>query len=258
MPNSFTVSSTTLFGFLMVLARVAGIFVFVPLPGVKNGPETARIVLSLGITIAFHSLWPSVSGLDRSLAMLTGYLLCEAVIGIAIGLALAFLVEAFQMAAQITGLQAGYGYASTIDPTTQADSGILLVVAQTMAGLLFFTMGLDREVLRIFALSLQTMPPGQLALSSGVAETVVRLGSGVFSTGLRLALPAVALLGMIDLSLALLGRLNSQLQLLTLAFPVKMLVALALLAYLSSIMPRVFGSYAGQVLHVTRQFAGAR
>ena len=48
----------------------------------------------------------------------------------------------------------------------------------------------------------------------------------MFSVGLRLALPVVALLVMVDVALALLGRLNPQLQLLSLAFPVKMLTAL--------------------------------
>ena len=43
---------------------------------------------------------------------------------------------------------------------------------------------------------------------------------------LRLALPVVALLLMVDVALALLGRLNQQLQLLALAFPAKMLTAL--------------------------------
>ena len=49
---------------------------------------------------------------------------------------------------------------------------------------------------------------------------------------MRLALPVVALLMLVDLALALLGRLNAQLQLLTLAFPAKMLAALLLLAWM--------------------------
>ena len=64
------------------------------------------------------------------------------------------------------GLQAGYAYASTIDPNTEADSGILLVFAQLMAGLLFFALGLDREVLRLFAQSLDKIPPGAYVLGS--------------------------------------------------------------------------------------------
>ena len=45
--------------------------------------------------------------------------------GLTVGLAVAFLTEGFQMAAQSIGLQAGYAYASTIDPTSQADASVL-------------------------------------------------------------------------------------------------------------------------------------
>jgi flagellar biosynthesis protein FliR len=49
---------------------------------------------------------------------------------------------------------------------------------------------------------------------------------------------------MIDLSLALLGRINAQLQLLTLAFPAKMLVSMGLLTAIAAVMPTLFESAA--------------
>ena len=106
-----------------------------------------------------------------------------------------------------------------VDPSTQADSGILVVFAQLTAGLLFFALGLDREVIRAFARSLDAFPAGSFALAPAGAEQILRLASGMFSVGLRLAMPAMALLLLVDLALALLGRLNAQLQLLMLAFP---------------------------------------
>jgi flagellar biosynthesis protein FliR len=45
---------------------------------------------------------------------------------------------------------------------------------------------------------------------------------------------------MVDISLALLGRVNAQLQLLTIAFPVKMIVGLALLGWLAVLLPALF------------------
>ncbi len=48
MPANVTLSTGTLFGFLLVLARVGGALVFVPLPGIKGAPEPARAALALG------------------------------------------------------------------------------------------------------------------------------------------------------------------------------------------------------------------
>ena len=53
-------------------------------------------------------------------------------------------------------------------------------------------------------------------------------------------MPVVALLVMLDLSMAILGKVATQLQLLTLAFPAKMLITLVMLAILAGSMPGLF------------------
>jgi flagellar biosynthetic protein FliR len=177
-------------------------------------------------------------------------------VGLAIGICIAVVLEAFTLAAQILGLQAGYAYASTIDPNTQADSGILLVFAELFAGLLFFASGLDREVLRLFARSLERIPPGAYVLGTASAQTVIHLASNLFSVGLRLALPVVALLVMVDIALALLSRVNAQLQLLTLAFPAKMQIALLVLAWVAFLFPRLFREIGGRSLGAAQHALG--
>ena len=245
MPDNLTLSAGTLYGFLLVLARVGGSLIFVPLPGVKGAPEPARIALALGFTLALYSQWPVVRTDAVTVPVLAGWALAEAAVGLAIGVSVAIALEAFTRAAQVLGLQAGYAYASTIDPNTEADSGILLVFAQLMSGMLFFAMGLDREILRLFAISLEKVPAGEYVFGRATAEPLIRLGATLFSVGVRLALPVVALLVMVDVALALLGRINAQLQLLSLAFPAKMLIALILLSWISTMFPRILREITG-------------
>ncbi len=66
------------------------------------------------------------------------------------------------------------------------------------------------------------------------------VGSNVFSTGLHLALPLMTLLFLIDLSIGLLGHLNAQLQLISLAVPAKMIAALAALSFLVLLIPKLY------------------
>jgi flagellar biosynthetic protein FliR len=245
MSDNVTLSAGALYGFLLVLARVGGSLVFVPLPGVKSAPDSARIALALGFTLALYGQWPVVRTDAVTVAALAGWALAEAAVGLAIGVSVAIALEAFTLSAQVLGLQAGYAYASTIDPNTEADSGILLVFAQLMSGMLFFALGLDREILRLFAISLEKVPPGEYVFSRATAEPLIRLGATLFSVGVRLALPVVALLVMVDVALALLGRINAQLQLLTLAFPAKMLTTLILLSWLAATFPRVLREICG-------------
>jgi flagellar biosynthetic protein FliR len=145
-------------------------------------------------------------------------------------------------------LQAGYSFASTFDPNTQADSGVLVVFTQITAGMLFFATGLDREVIRVFARSLETYPAGSFVLTRGAAMQLLSAGSTMFSTGLRLALPIIAIMVMIDIALALLGRVNAQLHLTTVAFPVKMLVCLTMLGWLALLFPVLYRAQSSATL----------
>ena len=256
MPANVTLAVGTLYAFLLVLARVGGALIFVPLPGIKGVPQPARAALALGFTLALYSRWPVVNAEAVTGMRMAGWAAAEAAVGIAIGVSVAIALEAFALAAQILGMQAGYAYASTIDPNTEADSGILLVFAQLVAGMLFFSLGLDREVLRLFAQSLETVPPGTYVFGLPATEILIRLSSSLFAVGVRLALPVVALLVMVDVALALMGRLNQQLQLLHLAFPAKMLTALLVLSWIAVLFPRILLQFSGQAWTAARRMLG--
>ncbi len=247
MRAELTLAVPVLVGFMLTLARVGGALTFAPIPGIAGAPRLARLVLAAALAVTLAPVWPRIESLPGA-GQMVQWLAAEAAFGIAAGVSLSFVNEAFLLACQALGLQAGYSFATTIDPSSQADSGVLQVVGQLAASLLFFACGLDRQVLRAFALSLEQYPPGAFRITPGMADAVIRLGAGMFTLGLRLALPVLALLVMVDLSLALVGRLNAQLQLLTIAFPAKMLASLALVAALASMLPALYGQAAGQAV----------
>jgi len=235
-----TLNFSRLYGLMLVLARVSGVIIMVPIPGVSAGPSSARIILALALTVALFPVWPAPAVGGPVVGKLLGWMASETAFGLTIGVAVAFLLEGVQMAAQVIGLQAGYSFASTVDPTTRADTTSLQVVSQLLAGSLFFAFGFDRQVIRILARSLAAIPGGTYALNGSIVEAVTRLGSAIFVTGLQLAAPVLALLLLLDIAFAVLGRLQTQLQLLSLSFSIKMVVGLAFLTVILSFFPAAF------------------
>lgn len=250
MPAEALFSYPTLLGFLFTLARVSGVFAFLPLAAFRAAPEAARILLSLAFTAILWPEWKSPAGLrvtggagsDASIGGIVAGLAGEMALGLAIGLTVAIVLELFQVAAQIVSLQAGLGYASTIDPTSGADSTVLISLAQLTAGLLFFTTGGDRMLVRVLADSLRLCPPDSFSVKSGWAEAIVRFSATIFGAGLRLAAPVVALLLLADVSLAVLGRLQAQLHLVSLTMPVKLAATMLLLSVTLAFQPGFFES----------------
>jgi flagellar biosynthesis protein FliR len=253
MHADITFNLSTVYGFLLVLARVSGVLTFVPIPGFSAGADSSRIVLSLALTMALAPAWPAVTLDGPVWGRLLGWMAAEAAFGLTIGVAVAFLLEGVQMGAQVIGLQAGYSYASTVNPDTEADTTTLQLMSQLFAGSLFFAFGFDRQVIRIMATSLETVPSGSYVLSGTAIEAVTRLGSGIFSIGLQMALPVLALMLLLDIAFGVLGRLHSQLQLLGLSFGVKMLVGMAFLSSVVSYYPAIFERAGAVTLAILRR-----
>jgi flagellar biosynthetic protein FliR len=247
---------STIYAFLLVLARVGGLLAFLPVPAFRNAPMIFRAVLAFVTTIALFPVWPRIPSVEPSIGQLTVWAFSEMGFGLVAGLAVAFLNEGFQVGTQVLGMPAGFGYAQTIDPNSQADSSVLQVITMLTTGLLFFSLGLDGVMLRILAASFQKYPAGSWSLTAASLDDVIHLGSGMFSLGIRVALPVVALLLLIDVALALLGRMQQQLHLLSLAFPIKMMAALGVLIAITPLMPKLFSSAASHTIAALWRLAG--
>ncbi len=254
MHTDIKVPVSLIYSFLLVLARVAGSIIFVPLPGVRSAAEPVRVILILAVTASLYPVWPALPP-DPSILEYTGWIAVEAAFGLSIGLLVGFLSEVMMLFGQMCGLQAGFSFASTIDPGTQADSPVLSVIAQSVAGLLFVTLGLHRYIIQIFAQSLVSRPPGRLVLDPRVGALLIHSAGSVFSVGMRLALPIVGLMAMADIALALLGRINSHLQLLHLAMPLKILAAFATISILLALFPSFYSEYANRILRTALAIA---
>ena len=253
MPNEWPISPQLLLGFVLTLSRVAGIFIFAPLPGMRSGFDAPRMLLSLSVAVSLAHEWPRIDASEMVAAQFALMLFQEILLGVSVGILVGFLAETFLLAFQIPALQAGYSYASTVDPNTAADSSVLQVISQLLCGLVFFGLGMHREVIRAVSMSLHTQAPGHVIVDERMLEALARTTTGMFTTALRLALPIVAMLLMVDLILALLSRLNSQLQLISMIFPLKMLLALLMFSWLISQVPTLYESQMNQVISAIRR-----
>lgn len=241
--------------FLCLLARVTAAMSFVPLPGLRQAPNTPRLLLSLAIALLAA---PALAGAPAAaqpmlLSDIVWSLPAEAALGVAAGVVVGWILEVFTLGMQLLSLQAGFSYASMIDPATQADSGVLQVAGQLTAGLLFVSLGWEREVLGAFAASLHQSPIGSFHASPELATMVVKWTASMLTLALRLALPVTALLLLLDMTLALLGRTQPQMALINLALPVKMGATILLLGLQSSSWPSLAArATAGLFEHLAR------
>lgn len=246
MRAELSLTADTMTSGLLLLIRLSGMLVFVPIPGLRSVPVLIRVACGLLLTLALLPSHPAKFRTAPSAGEFTLILVSELGLGLFAGVIAGFLGELFVIAVQTFALQAGYSYASSIDPNSEADSNVLQIIAGLATMLLFFHSGVLASLLRSYERSLTSWPPGSFWTGPEVGTALIQFGGAVFELALRLALPVVGLMLLTDLTLALLGRLNSQLQLLTLAFPVKMLGALAAVAAIVAMLPGLYSRQASQ------------
>lgn len=224
--------------FGLLLVRMTGLLTFLPIPGLRSGLEIHRLVLAVLFTVLLLPWIPAAATTALfSLGEITRLAVAEAALGLALGLCIALIQEGLALGTHMVSMQAGFSYASTIDPTSNADSAIIQVLINMSSALLFLAMGLDTILFRFLLHGVETVPPGQWHLTADKAGIVMSLFPPLFIDGIRWALPVVAILLVIDAALSLLSRIQPQLQLLSLSFPIKILTAMALIAIGAPMLP---------------------
>ena len=166
MHDSSLLLSSVLEGFLLVLARMGAFFAFIPIPGSKAFVDVPKALLTILVTLMLVRFWPAPPhSTGWSTSEMMAAIGSEAMLGLALGTGMALVIEAMQLAGQFLALQAGFSYASTIDPNSEVDSGILLILFQLLTSLLIFGIGLDRQILAALARSFERIPAGSFHLT---------------------------------------------------------------------------------------------
>lgn len=255
MPTSIHFDSAAIVGFLLTITRVGSALFFLPLPGFKDAAAVVRIGLVVGLSFCLFPFWPAIKIDTLSGGQFTMAVLAEAAVGLLIGLAIAFLHEAFQFAAQAVSMQSGFSFASIYDPSSKADTGVFLVITQITTGLLFFVFGVHHQLLRLLERSFEIFSYNGPHLESETTKAVLTMGGTMFTTGLKLGLPLVVLLLLIEFSLALLSRLHAQLHLLMLSFPAKTALSLIFLAIMLVRWPALYEQLAHSIFELLSRLA---
>jgi flagellar biosynthesis protein FliR len=224
--------------FIVVLARTGGLVTFAPFWGHKALSPQIRVVLAMVLALAITPMLVARLPTPPSdLMALTPVLIVELLTGCAFGFVGRLVLSALELAAQVIGFQMGFSLAGTIDPSTQAQTAALGVIAQ-MLGLVIF-MGADGHHWLLLATvhSFATIGPGGAHMSATLAQLFMRLSADAIATGVALAAPAIVMLLAVELSLAIAGRAIPQIQVMVLGFPVKIAAGLWLIGSSLYFMP---------------------
>ncbi|HLY39879.1 MAG TPA: flagellar biosynthetic protein FliR [Terracidiphilus sp.] len=220
----------------LALVRVSGMMAFAPFFSSASLPVRARAVFVL---VVAYLLGPLVGSLPNARADLAfSAVLGELAVGLVYGLTLALLNEMLLFAGQIAGLQFSFSLVNLLDPESSIQTPLLGELFQLMGALVLLAAGLDRILLASVIRSFHVVPLGGFIMTARTTGAIVRAGSGVFLAALELAAPVLAATMLVELAIALMGKLSPQLPVMSLTVPLKTLTGFAVMTGSLALWPR--------------------
>ncbi len=247
--------ATFLSAMTLALVRVSGMAVFAPFFSSTALPLRAKAVFS-GL-VAFL-LAPVVAALPRAQAAMTcRAILSELAVGLVYGISLALLSEMLLFAGQIAGLQFSFSLVNLMDPASQIQTPLMGDLFQLMGTLVMITAGLDRILLASVMRSFRVAPLGGFTFAAPSALVIVRAAGGIFLAALELAAPVLAATLLVEISVALLGKLSPQLPVMSLTVPLKTLTGFVVLTGSLALWPHFIEARFAALLDMAERLIAA-
>jgi len=214
--------SPVLWPFLRVLA----LFSVAPVFSMRAVPTRTRIGLAFLIAVCAQAVLPEQPVISVNGREALGAVVQQVGVGVAIGFAVRLVFASLELAGEVIGLQMGLNFASFFDPASNAQVSAVARFFGNMALLLFVVINGHLMVLMAVVKSFERFPVQGHWLEAVGQMRLHELGGALFSSALWIALPMVALLLFVNLTLGIISRVAPQMNIYAVGFPVTLTVGM--------------------------------
>ena len=214
--------------FLWPFFRIAAMFSSAAVFGMRALPMRLRLMLALAVALVLAPLagpMPSVELMSAEGFIITGQ---QLVIGVAMGFVLRMVFTALELTGEMIGSLMGLGFASLIDPQNGVQVPVVSQFYVLLATLMFLALNGHLLWIEAVAESFRLITVGSAGIAPEGALALVGFTSQVFGWAVRMALPVVASLLVVNLAFGVLARTSPQLNVFSVGFPAALLIGLAL------------------------------
>ena len=239
--------------FVLITARLGGLMLTAPLWSMTAMPGSVRAAVTLVLAAVLLPLAPATP-LPDALVELPLPVAYELLVGLAIGLTAAVVVQGATLAGEVVSLQTGLSLGAALAPVPEMPASGLGQLYGLLALLLYACLDGHLMLLRGLADSLRALPPGApLALAAGGRE-LAGIAGALFATALGAAAPVMVTLLLANAALAVLSRAVPQLNAMMVSMPLAIGVGLVVLGFT---LPMVAAAMARGVVGLPDEVARA-
>lgn len=237
--------------FLMVLARITGLFLFTPMITSSTIPRMFKVLLAFMFTIAIYPFVP-VMTLPATMDMpsLAPMLFTELLIGLAIGLIAGIPMMAIQMGGYIMGYQMGLSLAESFNPELDTNSSVIGQLLFFLSIFLYISVGGFETIFLILADSFHTIGSGTFTAGDTPLELLVDVLDSGFELAIRVAAPIMGVVSMLMVAMGFIMKTMPQINIMSIGFSIQILAGLSTLMVLIGTVGLIAGDEMLRVLEL--------
>ncbi|HUB91276.1 MAG TPA: flagellar biosynthetic protein FliR [Dyella sp.] len=205
-------------GMFWALGRVGGFCMAAPIFNATVVPARIRVALTVVLTLVLAPLAPTQLDLLSAAGVAT--MAMQMLIGASIGFVLQLVFQAVSYGGILIGQSMGLGFAELISPTSNTSVPVLGQFYMVMVSLLFLAMDGHLQVIELLAESFRGLPPGVTGMDTKSLWVLIMAGGDLFSGALRVALPAMTALLLVNVGFAATSRASPAMNLFAVGFPI--------------------------------------
>lgn len=216
--------------YLWPFIRIGAALMAAPLFGSRALPARLRLVFALLLTVVMAPMLPPAPPLDFFTAEALVLVVRELLLGLVIGLALQLVFEAVALGGELLSFSMGLSFAQMNDPLRGTASPILASFLQALAVLSFLALGGHLALVEWLRDSFVLQPISSAPMTTAMLLPLVQEGSHLFAGALRVALPGVCALLLVNLAFGVMNRAAPSLNMMSVGFPISLTAGLVILA----------------------------
>lgn len=215
--------------FLMVLFRLTGIFIFAPMFGSNVIPMKVKILLALTLAFCVYPMVPIVTDIELSFGNIALAIGSELLIGAVIGYGANLPLIAVQLGGLLMGQQLGLGLARVFNPEFNEETDVLGQMLYLTALVIFLALNGHYLMLSVLVGSFQAIQMGGFTPDMQLLQLMVGLLHAMFELAIKVAAPLLCLVFLETIAMGFLAKTVPQLNILSLGFPLRIIVGMILL-----------------------------
>lgn len=241
--NIFNLALVELQIFMLVVIRIAALFLTAPLFGSRNVPDIIKIAFSFIVAfLIFPSAGKITGTMPPDILSFALLALQQVIVGVVIGFAAYMLFAAIQLSGQIIDLQMGFGIVNVIDPMSNSQVSILGQFKFVLGMLIFMSINGHHMLIQAISDSFRLAPIGAAGMTQTAALKLSDMFYNMFVIAFKIAGPATLALFLTNLTLGFIARTIPQMNVFIVGLPLNILVGITAVLFSLPVIVNLFNS----------------